>query len=117
PEMGARYRRNRPYGSSLGAPSGAGFGGPTPGGDVGTGTRAAALGGAATSGAATGGATAGAVVTAGATAGEVVTAGATVGEAVTGGAVTSGAGVPTSPRLSAAELWDAVDRGDDPTRD
>jgi len=79
PEMGARYRRNRTYGS---------------------GPRAAD--GTTPPGSATGdGADRGAAVARGA----ATDAGDTTGEA----------SVPT--RLSAAELWDAVDRGDDPTRD
>jgi LPXTG-motif cell wall-anchored protein len=54
----------------------------------------------------------------GSTAGGDVGAGpsgtATVGAV---GATAAGqTGAPASPRLSAAELWDAVDRGDDPTR-
>lgn len=92
PEMGARYRRNRPYAASAGASpgtagasqgaSGARPHAPSAGGDAG-----GSPGGPATSGAAT-----------------------------TSG-VAGESSVPASPRLSAAELWDAVERGEDPTRD
>jgi LPXTG-motif cell wall-anchored protein len=81
PEMGARYRRNRPDAARAGATQESGAEGAPAGGDVGAGPS--------------GPATVGAV--------DATTVGRT--------------GAPTTPHLSTAELWDAVDRGDDPTRD
>jgi hypothetical protein len=90
PGMGARYRRNQPRASRGGASQEvAGAGSPTPGGDAGAGLS--------------GRATPSARVTS-----EVAT---------TGSGATAGESAVSASRLSSAELWDAVDRGDDPTRD
>jgi hypothetical protein len=119
PEMGARYRRNQPYVSSAGARPGAGgaaYEDAMAGRDTGTAVRDPVNGGSVRSGAATGSAVPGSPVPGSPVIDSTVSGGPAAGGR--GGAATTGEpGAPNSPRLSAAELWDAVDRGDDPTRD